>query len=276
MNKDANKIEYPVIVNKYLALKKISSRKEADRLLKAGKITVNGKLAEPGQMITEGDKVEVELITKNLVYLAYNKPRGIITHSPQAGETSIADILHFNRRNAISCVPGRRNAISCVPAGSCQNSGTQNIAFLRPESNIFPIGRLDKMSSGLIILTNDGRITDKLLNPNFFHEKEYEVDVDRPLTPEFLKKMAVGVELDDGYVTKKCRLKKIREKTFLIILTEGKKHQIRRMCEALGQKVVDLHRLRIINIALRGLPAGKYRQLSGQELKEFLNELGIN
>ena len=238
MNNIADKIEYPVIVNKYLALKKISSRKEADRLLKAGKIMVNGKLAEPGQMIDKGDRVEVDQGDKNLVYLAFNKPRGIITHSPQEGERSIADILRFHEK-------------------------------------VFPIGRLDKMSSGLIILTNDGRITDKLLNPDFFHEKEYEVDVDRPITQEFLKQMAAGVELDDGYVTKKCRIKKLREKTFLIILTEGKKHQIRRMCDALGQKVVDLHRLRIMNIALNGLPAGKYRQLVGPELKVFLKSLGL-
>lgn len=247
----AEKIEYPVIVNKYLALKKISSRKEADRLLKAGKIKVNGKLAEPGQMINAKDKVEVDLITKNLVYLAFNKPRGIITHSPQEGETSIADILNFHWP---------------------RQSLTQRTL---PEPNIFPIGRLDKMSSGLIILTNDGRITDKLLNPDFYHEKEYEVDVDRPLTPEFLHKMCQGVELDDGYITKKCRIKKIRDKTFLIILTEGKKHQIRRMCEALGQKVVDLHRLRIMNIALQGLPAGKYRQILGVEQQEFLQELKL-
>ncbi|MDD4902610.1 MAG: pseudouridine synthase [Patescibacteria group bacterium] len=232
-------IEYPVIINKYLALKNISSRKEADRLLKAGKITVNGKPGEPGQMIKAGDKVEVDLGRKSLVYLAFNKPRGIITHSPQGEEKSIADILRFH-----------------LP--------------------VFPIGRLDKMSSGLIILTNDGRITDKLLNPDFAHEREYEVDVDRPLTPEFLHKMAQGVELDDGYLTKKCRAKKIRDKTFLIILTEGKKHQIRRMCEVLGQKVVDLHRLRIMNIGLNGLPAGKYRQIVGLELKEFLNVLGLN
>jgi len=233
------RIEYPVIINKYLALKKICSRKESDRLLKVGKITVNGKLGEPGQMIKPGDKVEVELINKNLVYLAFNKPRGIITVNPQAGERSIADILRFHEK-------------------------------------VFPIGRLDKMSSGLIILTNDGRITDKLLNPNFFHEKEYEVDVDRPITGEFLKKMAAGVELNDGYLTKKCRIKKIRDKTFLVILTEGKKHQIRRMCEVLGQKVVDLHRLRIMNIALDGLAAGKYRQIIGLELKEFLHALEIN
>jgi 23S rRNA pseudouridine2604 synthase len=239
MPKKGDSFEYPVIINKYLALKKISSRKEADRLLKAGKIMVNGKLGEPGQMITATDKVEVDLGNKNLVYLAFNKPRGIITHSPQGEEQSIADILRFH-----------------LP--------------------VFPIGRLDKMSSGLIILTNDGRITDKLLNPDFAHEKEYEVDVDRPITPEFLKKMAAGVELDDGYVTKKCRIKKIREKTFLIILTEGKKHQIRRMCEALGQKVVDLHRLRIMNIALNGLPAGKYRQIIGPELIEFLGYLELN
>jgi 23S rRNA pseudouridine2604 synthase len=244
----SERIEYPVIVNKYLALKKISSRKEADRLLKAGKIKVNGRLAEPGQMINYGDKVEVDLIVKNLVYLAYNKPRGIITHSPQEGETSIADIL-----------PRQSLRLGTLP-----------------EPNVFPIGRLDKMSSGLIILTNDGRITDKLLNPNFYHEKEYEVDVDRPLTPEFFKKMAAGVKLDDGYVTKKCRIKKIRPLAFLIILTEGKKHQIRRMCEALGRKAVDLHRLRIMNIGLNGLAAGKYRQIIGRELQEFLGALGLN
>jgi 23S rRNA pseudouridine2604 synthase len=237
MNNNKEKIEYPVIVNKYLALKKISSRKEADRLLRAGKITVNGRLAEPGQMIKPGDKVEVDLIKKNLVYLAFNKPRGIITHNPRAGEKSIADILRFR------------------------------------EEKVFPIGRLDKMSSGLIILTNDGRITDKLLHPDFHHEKEYEVDVDRPLTAEFLRKITQGVELDDGYVTKKCWIKKIRPRTFLIILTEGKKHQIRRMCEALGQKVVDLHRRRIMNIALNSLAAGNYRLIIGRELREFLHAL---
>jgi len=238
MIKVDEEIKYPVIINKYLALKKISSRKEADRLLRAGKIMVNGQPGEPGQMISAGDKVEVDLGNKNLVYLAFNKPRGIITHSPQEGEKSIADILRFHEP-------------------------------------VFPVGRLDKMSSGLIILTNDGRITDKLLNPNFQHEKEYEVDVDRTITPEFLKKMAQAVELDDGYVTRPCRIKKIRDKTFLIILTEGKKHQIRRMCEALGQKVVDLHRLRIMNIGLNGLPAGKYRQILGLELEEFLYYLGL-
>jgi 23S rRNA pseudouridine2604 synthase len=231
-------IKYPVIINKYLSLKKICSRKESDRLLKAGRIKVNGRLAEPGQMIVRGDKVEVDLLKKNLVYLAFNKPRGIITHSPQEGERSIADIFHF------------------------------------PEE-VFPVGRLDKMSSGLIILTNDGRITDKLLNPAFYHEKEYEVDVDRTIDAEFIKKMAGGIKLDDGYITKKCRIKKLRDKVFIITLTEGKKHQIRRMCEAMGRKAVDLHRLRIMNIGLRGLPAGEYRKIEGAELKEFLTALDL-
>lgn len=239
MLKNKENIEYPIIVNKYLALKKICSRKESDRLLRAGKIMVNGRLAEPGQMIGPKDKVEVDLLQKKLVYLAYNKPRGIITHSPQEGETSIADILNY------------------------------------PEK-VFPVGRLDKMSSGLIILTNDGRITDKLLNPNFYHEKEYEVDTDKPIDNEFVKKMAAGVKLDDGYVTKKCRVKKIRPQTFLIILTEGKKHQIRRMCEALGRKATDLHRLRIMGIGLLGLPAGAYREITGRELELFLNDLGLS
>lgn len=236
INKES--IKYPVIINKYLALNKICSRKESDRLLKAGRIKVNGRLAEPGQMINRGDRVETDLLNKNLVYLAFNKPRGIITHSPQEGEQSIADILRFREI-------------------------------------VFPIGRLDKMSSGLIILTNDGRITDKLLNPAFYHEKEYEVDVDRPIDQKFIKKMAEGVKLDDGYVTKKCRVKKLRDKVFIITLTEGKKHQIRRMCEALGRKAVDLHRLRIMNISLRGLRAGEYREIVGVELKNFLTALGL-
>jgi 23S rRNA pseudouridine2604 synthase len=188
-------------------------------------------------MIERGDKVTAE-IKKNLVYLAYNKPRGIITHSPQEGERSIADILHFREK-------------------------------------VYPIGRLDKMSSGLIILTNDGRITDKLLHPKFLHEKEYEVDIDKPITADFLKEMAAGVILDDGYLTKKTKLKKLRDKTFLIILTEGKKHQIRRMCEKLGRKVVDLHRLRIMNIGLDGLPAGEYREIIGAEQQRFLSALGL-
>jgi 23S rRNA pseudouridine2604 synthase len=230
-------IEFPVIINKYLALKKISSRKEADRLLKAGKITVNGKPAEPGQMVAAGDKVEVEVNT-NFIYLAYHKPKGIITHSPQGREKSIADILKLKEK-------------------------------------VFPIGRLDKASSGLIILTNDGRITDRLLNPDVWHEKEYEVEVNKELTAVALKRLASGVTLDDGYVTRPCTVKRMGSKKFRIILTEGKKHQIRRMSQALGYHVDELQRVRIINIKLGNIKPGSFVPIRGRELETLLRLIGL-
>ncbi|MFA5248688.1 MAG: pseudouridine synthase [Patescibacteria group bacterium] len=231
------KINYPVIINKYLALKKISSRKEADRLLKSQKIKINDRLAEPGQMVYEKDKVKVDY-RKNFVYLAFYKPRGVITHSPQNNEKSIEDVMRF------------------------------------PEK-VFPIGRLDKDSFGLIILTNDGRITDKMLNPDFYHEKEYEVETMRIFGADFLKKISSGVELDDGFITRRCQVKKLKDYKFSIILTEGKKHQIRRMCEALGERVSHLKRVRIMNINLGLLHPGEYRQLAGTELKTFLGNLDL-
>jgi len=232
------KIKYPVIINKYLSLKKICSRKEADRLLKAGKIFINQKLAEPGQMVVQSDKVEVELITKNLVYLACHKPKGIITHSPQKGERSIDDIFKFSEK-------------------------------------VFPVGRLDKQSSGLIIMTNDGRVTDRLLNPDFWHEKEYEVKVNKQIDQRFIKLMSGGVRLDDGYLTRRCQVGSIDSFSFSILLTEGKNRQIRRMCEALGVKVVELKRVRIMNIKLDNLQSGKYKKIIGSELTKFLSAIGL-
>ncbi len=228
-------MDFPIIINKYLALNKICSRKESDRLLKAGKVFINGRLAEPGQMVQRGDKVEAEAKT-DFVYLAYNKPRGIITHSPQGGERSITDII-------------------------------------KAKEKVFPLGRLDKDSYGLIILTNDGRITDRLLSPDFAHEKEYEVVLARPMAADFLKRMSSGVVLDDGYKTKPCRARKTGERKFSIVLTEGKKRQIRRMCQALGQRVVDLKRVRVMNIELGDLPVGRHRNLAGEELEAFLKDL---
>ena len=228
-------MDFPIIINKYLAQKGICSRKESDRLLKAGKVFINNKLAEPGQLVQEGDKVEADAKT-DFVYLAYNKPRGIITHSPQEGERSIADIINVKNK-------------------------------------VFPLGRLDKDSCGLIILTDDGRITDRLLNPDFAHEKEYEVVVARPITADFLKRMSSGVLLDDGYRTNRCRLKRLGERSFSIVLTEGKKRQIRRMCEALGHRVFDLKRVRIMNIELSDLPVGHYRHIEGLELASFFKAL---
>ncbi|MDP3057454.1 MAG: pseudouridine synthase [bacterium] len=229
---------FPIRINKYLADKKIASRREADELIRQGKVKVNGQKAELGAMVREGDRVEVGGKMKELVYIAFNKPEGIITHSPQKGETSIADILKLKYK-------------------------------------VFPLGRLDKDSRGLIMLTNDGRITDKLLNPIERHEKEYEVRVNKPVSRDFISRMEQGVKLDDGYVTQKCVLKKLDKFSFSIILTEGKKRQIRRMCAALEYEVLDLNRVRIMNIKLGELKSGGYWILVGKEREEFLAKMGL-
>lgn len=143
-----------------------------------------------------------------------------------------------------------------------------------PVSGVLPLGRLDKDSRGIIILTNDGRITDKLLNPDFDHEKEYDVTVQEKLRPDFEQKMSNGVDIGD-YVTKPCEVEVTGENTFSIILGEGKKHQIRRMCEALGYTVIDLERVRIMNVLKGRLTPGAHRPIEGEEKEEFLESLGF-
>ena len=143
-----------------------------------------------------------------------------------------------------------------------------------PKEGLFPLGRLDKASHGLLILTNDGRITDQLLNPKYFHEKEYRVETKEKLRSSFKQKMEAGVTIE-GYQTKPCKVKIVNENTFKVVLTEGKKHQIRRMCSALFQEVSDLRRDRIMNIKLNSLHPGDYRELKGYELKELLKSLGL-
>ncbi|MBI2630661.1 rRNA pseudouridine synthase [Candidatus Nomurabacteria bacterium] len=207
-------------INKYLALKKISTRRGADELIANKKVFINGRLAVLGSKISQADKVEVKgAPEKAYEYFAYNKPIGIETNSP------------------------------------------------RPD--LFPIGRLDKNSHGLLILTNDGRITDQLLNPKYFHEKEYVVRTLNKLRSSFKNKMEAGVNIE-GYVTQKCKVKILSPFTFKIILTEGKKHQIRRMCSALFQEVADLKRERIMNIKLGNLKDGGLREIKGEELVLFL------
>ena len=239
---DMEAIEYPIRINRYLAVKQLASRREADRLIKDGQVKINGRIAALGDKVQKGDSVTVgsgvKALAKKRIYLAFCKPEGIVTHSPERGQKSIADILDLDER-------------------------------------LFPIGRLDKDSRGLIILTNDGRITDRLLNPEGEHEKEYIVRVDRPVNREFIQAMAHGVKLDDGYVTKKCSVTSTGAKQFRIVLTEGKKRQIRRMCEALGYGVTDLLRIRIMNIQLRDLRPGEYRPLRGAELQTLLKSIGI-
>ncbi|MFA4817440.1 MAG: pseudouridine synthase [Parcubacteria group bacterium] len=235
------KIVYPIRINRYLAMNNYCSRREADDLILKKIVKINGRLAKIGDKVQEGDKVEVNIEAKSklkkYVYFAYNKPIGIVTHTPEAGQTEIKKIAGLS-------------------------------------ADIFPVGRLDKKSHGLIILTNDGRITDKLLNPEYEHEKEYSVKTNKPVTNIFVKVAAGGMQLED-FKTKPCRVKKIGENSFSIILTEGKKHQIRRMCTNFGFEAVDLKRVRIMNIKLGSLLAGQKREIKGDELKEFLNKLGI-
>lgn len=230
--------KYPIRINRYLAIKGHATRRDADGLIVAGKIKINGKTAKLGDKVHEGDSVEIVNETKkNYIYLAFNKPVGVVTHSPQEGEKSIADILKIKEK-------------------------------------VFPLGRLDKESYGLIILTNDGRATDRLLAPEYYHEKEYLVKVSKPLSPDFIRRMQKGVYIE-SYKTKPAILKTTGDKSFRLTLTEGKKHQIRRMCTALGYEVVELKRVRIMNIELKDLAPGKAREIKGKELIIFLKSLGL-
>lgn len=230
--------KYPVRINKYLALQNICSRHEADNLIAEGRVKINGRVAVLGDKVNEGDRVEVSGVSKKLAYFVFNKPKGIITHSPQKGEKEIKDIVD-------------------LPEG------------------IFPLGRLDKDSTGLIILTNDGRLTGKLLSPEQKNEKEYFVKVTNPIDQAFIEKLSQGVRLDDGYVTQPCRATKINKKKFSIVLTEGKKRQIRRMCEALGNQVEELERVRIMDLKLASLAPGDFREIKGKELADFLKKVGL-
>lgn len=234
-------MEFPMRINKLIALKGWASRREADALIEAGKIVVNGKKAVLGQKITQGDVVELTGAPKEKTYLAYYKGRGIITHSPEQGEVDIATRLK-------------------------KDYDLEGVA---------PIGRLDKDSEGLMILSNDGRITKPLTAPNMGIEKEYEVRVDKAITSQFIKCMSRGVDIE-GYITKPATAVQKNTNTFLLTLTEGKKHQIRRMCAALGYQVTDLKRIRIASIELGKLKPNQYRVIKGTELKKFLSALFVH
>jgi 23S rRNA pseudouridine2604 synthase len=226
-------------LNKYLADRGLASRREADALITAGKVTVNDKVATLGQKVTAADEVKVTG-TSPKTYLCYYKGRGIITHSPAAGEVDIVTRLKSDH-------------------------GITGVS---------PIGRLDKDSEGLLILSDDGRLTKHLLDPDAHVEKEYEVTVDKPVTAFFLKAMAAGVDIE-GYRTKRAlvRAHPRNQKTFTIILTEGKKHQIRRMCAALGYQVQTLRRVRVGVILLGNLKPNQYRKIVGKELQNLLQLL---
>ena len=227
-------------INKYLSEVGYCSRRFADKLIQEGKVTINGQIPEIGTKVIEGDQVEImgkrieKLNKQKKIYLAFNKPVGIVCTTDRNVEpNNIIDFIKYPQR-------------------------------------IFPIGRLDKLSEGLIFLTNDGDIVNKILRARNNHEKEYIVKVNRPINSDFIQSMSNGVEILDT-ITKNCVVKKLGPKKFKIILTQGLNRQIRRMCEALGYRVSSLKRVRIMNVKL-DVPTGEYREFSKEELLE-LNRL---
>lgn len=225
-------------LNKYMSETGICSRREADRYIESGRVTVDGVKAIPGIKVSKGKVVKLDgkSISKEeeMIYIALNKPVGITCTTDRNIKGNIVD-------------------------------------FVSHEKRIFHIGRLDKDSEGLILLTNDGDIVNKILRAGNNHDKEYIVTVNKPINDEFIKRMGNGIKIL-GKITKKCPVNKEGEKTFRIILTEGMNRQIRRMCEALGYKVTKLKRIRIMNIKLGKLKIGEWRNLTNEELKG-LNEL---
>lgn len=233
--KQTQKTKDSMRINKYISEKGICSRREADRLIEQKKVTINGVTAQIGSVVCEGDLVQVEGKTlkprEEFVYLALNKPVGIVSTTDPKERDNIIRFMNYPKR-------------------------------------IFPIGRLDKDSEGLILLTSDGDIVNKILRAGNNHDKEYIVRVDKPITPGFISGMANGVRIL-GKVTKKCQVEALSKYTFRIILTEGLNRQIRRMCEVFGYEVQKLKRIRIMNIPLDDLPTGAWRYLTKEEMSEL-------
>lgn len=236
-------MKYPIRINKYLAEKNYSTRRGADLLIEKKLVKINGKIAKLGDKVEKDDKVTIaeKIKEKKYHYLAYNKPIGVSTNKDNESDPHILSATKFPMK-------------------------------------VFPLGRLDKASHGLILLTDDGRITNRLLSPKYVHEKEYIVQTEKNISDRFIESMSGGVPIG-GYRTKKCKVWRAKGKkgknTFHIVLTEGKKHQIRRMCEHLHHKVIDLQRIRVMNIELGTLAPGTYRPLRGEELNQFLTSLKI-
>jgi 23S rRNA pseudouridine2604 synthase len=233
-------IEFPVRINRYLFLKGYCSRRKADKLIEQNEVYINGKPAVLGQKVEMNDVVEVGDMVKempqNYSYYLFNKPKGVVSHNPQNNEKSTEQYF-------------------------------KNI-------QVSPVGRLDKASEGLMFLTDDGRIIDRMLNPKYEHEKEYVVRVDKEIKESLINKMNKGVNIE-GYKTKPTKTNQVNNKTFNIVLTEGKKHQIRRMCAALGYQVQSLKRVRIMNLRLENIKPGQLRKLKEKEKNTLLKSLGF-
>ena len=221
-------------LNKFISESGVCSRREADRFIEQGNVKINGKRAKIGDQVYPGDVVHVNgnalepMEASQHIYIALNKPTGVTTTTEQSDRTNIVDFVNHSRR-------------------------------------VFPIGRLDKDSQGLIFLTSDGDIVNKILRAANNHEKEYVVTVNKPITDEFITGMSAGVPIL-GQRTKKCFIKKETPNIFRIILVQGLNRQIRRMCEHFGYDVTKLERVRIMNVTLKGLPQGDWRDLTSEEL----------
>ena len=225
----------PVRLNKYLSEAGVCSRREADRLIADGRVTVDGRIAQTGMRVSPGQEVRVgrKVVSKRdeMVVLAVNKPKGIVCTEEKRERNSIVRFLNYPIR-------------------------------------VTYIGRLDKDSRGLLLMTNNGDIINRMMRSANCHEKEYKVTVDKEITEEFIEKMSGGVPILDT-VTRPCRVTKIGKYTFSIILTQGLNRQIRRMCAALGYEVRDLLRVRVMNIRLGSLKEGEYRKLTDEDLEEL-------
>lgn len=229
---------FPMRLNKYMSFVGMCSRKEADKLIEGGKVLVNGKVATLGTKIEKKDNVTLKgQNTKEYVYFAYNKPKDVVTIGAQNEEREIKDVIKL-------------------------------------KEGVFPVGRLDKDSEGLIILTNDGRVTKKLLDKKGRHEKEYRVRLNRSVTNTFLLKIKQGLQVGE-FKTLPAKVRKVDDKIVDIVLVEGQNRQIRRMARSLGYEVLKLSRFRIENILIGKMKPNELREIKGEELEKFLNSLGI-
>lgn len=225
-----------VRLNKYLSIQGVCSRREADRYIEAGKVTINGRAAAMGEKVDGTEEIffdgrPVSGVKEEKIVLAMNKPAGIVCSSKE--KDNIVDYMKYPQR-------------------------------------IYPVGRLDKDSTGLILLTNDGELMNEILKARNFHEKEYEVRVRERITADFIRGMSEGVWLSElGVKTRPCKVKKVDAYTFRIILTQGLNRQIRRMCAYFNFRVVTLKRIRIMNICLGDLKEGEWREIKGRELEEL-------
>lgn len=233
----------PERINKYLSSHGVCSRREADRMVAEGRVLVDGKTAVMGEMVDDSNTIcidgrQISSASPEQIIIAFNKPVGIVcTTKDRHNKNNIVDYIRYPER-------------------------------------IYPVGRLDKESDGLILLTNDGDMMDRILRSVNGHEKEYIVSVNRPINDTFIKRMSEGIYLEElERTTKKCVVRKVSDRTFRIILTQGLNRQIRRMCDALGYKVTKLTRIRIMNIELGELAVGQYRELTESEVTVLKEQL---